>query len=771
MLPRRLLALLLLWACTAGALAQDMLQVVQEGRPLATVYVLANAGKSERAAADDLVKYVERMSGARLPLMLVPQGALAPTGPALLVGQVALAEEPSLSGRLAAAAKKNPVVNADAIVLRRRGDRVYLAGNNDRAHYFAVSRLLQDWGCRWYLPTEFGEVVPEHRSLGVGALDYAYGPPFEIRSYWLSWLGDGSGKDEFQLRNFANATRLPVFAHALGALTKKLVPPGQSALNVPLADPATAAEVTRLIEPRYSQGVPGISLAIEDGLYRNDSSWDVPLQARIVDKYMLTLSNTDAMVTLYNNVGRALREKYPASPTKIGGLAYSNVTLPPQRVTDIEPNVLMWLAPIDIDPNHGMDDPRSPARQEYKGMMDRWAQLLKGRLAIYDYDQAQLTWRDLPNPSQHVFAQDVKHYRDAGILGINTESRGATATTFLNLFFRLQLMWNPDADVDALLAEFYPGFYGPAAAPMARYWNAIFDAWRDTIVTEHEYFVAPAIYTPALVQRLATELAAGQAAIAPLKTKATPTRNEQLYLERMRFTELSFAVLRNYMAMVHAAATEGDYAKAAGFGDQALAAREQLTAMNPTFTTYKKMGEKGPAWMPGEVQQMRELAALVDGTKGTLVKRTPLRWSFRPDPHDTGLARGWAYMPAGAEWQALDTDLYLQAQGVLLPDAQSFIGYWWYQTQLELDPRQADGNLHLMFPGLFNESWLYVNGTLVAHRPVKEPWWRTDYRFEWDVDLTKQLKPGKNLVTLRGFNPHHFGGMFRRPFLYRTARP
>jgi hypothetical protein len=62
-----------------------------------------------------------------------------------------------------------------------------------------------------------------------------------------------------------------------------------------------------------------------------------------------------------------------------------------------------------------------------------------------------LVWRDLPNPSHQAFAFAVKHYARAGILGIGTESRGATATTFLNLFLRGQLMWNPDADVPALL--------------------------------------------------------------------------------------------------------------------------------------------------------------------------------------------------------------------------------------------------------------------------------------------------------------------------------
>jgi hypothetical protein len=768
-----LLCSCLLHAQTAGAPGGEPLAIVQEGRPLATVIVSAAAGELEKAAAADLVKYVELMTGAKLPVAVLPAGSRPPVGPAILVGQAALAADGSLAARLRAAAKKDPVVNADAIVRRRVGDHLYLAGNNDRAHYFAVARLLQDWGCRWYMPTEFGEVVPEHRSLDVGRLDEAYGSPFEIRSYWLSWRGDNTGREEFQRRNFANATQLPVFGHALGTYTKELIPPGKSAFNVPLSEPATAAAVVRHIEAEYAKGVPGISLAIEDGLYRNESASDRALQARIVDKYMLALSNTDAMVALYNDVARSLRQKYPASPTKIGGLAYSNVTLPPQRITGIEPNIVMWLAPIDIDPNHGMDDPRSPPKQEYKGVMYRWAELLKGRLAIYDYDQGQLVWRDLPNPSHQAFAQDVRHYRKAGILGVNTESRGATATTFLNLFLRLQLLWNPDADVDALLAEFYPKFYGPAAGPMAQYWNAIFAAWKDTVVTEHEHFVAPAIYTPELIDRLRSHLVAAQQAIAPLRSKADPGRNEKLYIERMRFTELSFAIIENYLAMVRAAATDGDYARAAAAGEKALAAREQLTAMNPTFTTYKGMGEQGYAWLPGEVQQMRELAALIDGSNGTLVARTPLHWSFRRDPYDTGLARGWAYTPwttgnDGAT-ERLRTDLYLQAQGVLMPDAQSFIGFYWYQVQLDLSARDSAGALRLMLPGLFNECWLYVNGKLVDHRPVREPWWRTDYRFEWDVDLQGRLQPGRNVITLRGFNPHHFGGMFRRPFLYRAG--
>lgn len=187
---------------------------------------------------------------------------------------------------------------------------------------------------------------------------------------------------------------------------------------------------------------------------------------------------------------------------------------------------------------------------------------------------------------------------------------------------------------------------------------------------------------------------------------------------------------------------------------------------------------------------MKALAELTDGTRGTLVAKTPLEWAFRRDPHDTGLARGWGYQDADLSfwneqgkslsqterknyrdaWDMLRTDIYLQGQGVRHPDHQSYTGYYWYQTPLMLNADQVAGSVHLMFPGLFNECWVFVNGELVADRDYSESSWRNDYSFQWDVDVTGKLNPGDNTITLRGNCTHHFGGMFRRPFLY-LAKP
>jgi hypothetical protein len=187
--------------------------------------------------------------------------------------------------------------------------------------------------------------------------------------------------------------------------------------------------------------------------------------------------------------------------------------------------------------------------------------------------------------------------------------------------------------------------------------------------------------------------------------------------------------------------------------------------------------------MEGELGQLADLQALTDGGRGRLVTKLPLDWHFRviqPLPAD------WSHLdllkvepPAGrsahrgaaasADWRRVRSDLYLQAQGVRAAGGGDELGYYAYRIELPLRVAQVAGPIHLMFPGLFNQAWLYVNGKLVAKRDYQEPWWRSDYRFEWDVDLTGKLRAGPNSVELVGFNPHHMAGMFRRPFLYRRT--
>jgi hypothetical protein len=771
---------------TAGAPSPEALAITKDGGSDAVIVQSPKAGAIEKQAAADLAKYIKLMSGAEPPIVSSPEetkAALASGDPVLVLGQAAFEAKPALAGKLAAVLKKKPHLRDDGILLLREGNKVYVAGANDESHYFAVAELLRAWGVRWFMPGDFGECVPRETSLSVGALDTVYSPPFEVRTFWVSWLGENAGVAAYQLRNLMDGSNSVYPAgHALGQYTRGLA---RTPFETPLTDPKTAEQVARLTEDLYAAD-KDFSLAMEDGLYQSDYPRDQQLMGLQWDKYFLRWSVSDPMLELLNDVAARLRERHPQSRSKIGFLIYSNMFLPPKLVTRLEPSLYAMLAPIDIDPIHPMGDPQSPPKNEYESILFQWAKLTKGQLVIYDYDQSMLVWRDLPNPSHQAFKEDVKRYRDAGVLGFATESRMALATTGINLYLRARLMWNPEEDVDALLEDFYARFFGPARAPMRDYWSAIFYAWRNTIATEHEHFIIPAIYTPQLVQKLEAPLREAEKALEPLRQPTrTLTDEERKYLERINFVRLGYETLKAYVAMVEAGATNLDYQAAVAAGERGLQARDALTRANPAFTTTRL--EKGTAFWPGEVAQYRDLRALVDGQRGRLLRALPLEWSFHRDKERKGQEAGYS---AGAvdlrfwrehkneydldsrkdyppdQWEMVRTDLYIQAQGIRDPDRQGYTGDYWYRTEPALTAEEIGAHPRLHFPGLLNACELYVNGVEAARHNQVEPWWFNDYRFEWDVPLDGKLREGVNIIALRCHNPHHMGGMFRRPFLY-----
>jgi hypothetical protein len=679
------------------------------------VRVRSDAGPWETRAAADLSHYIGKMTRQS------PRPVSAAAGPGIIVGELALQMRPELRQRLQRVAKPNPEVQADAIVLLKDKDQLFVAGSNDDSHYFAAAELLRRWGCRWYMPAPFGEHIPHVSALSLPALDFAYAPPFEIRQIWVSWNGSQEGWQEFARRNFLNQQSIPS-GHILGEYIKEKP-------DFSLGSHESAAHVASKVAPLYAKG-QSFSLSVDDALVPAGSAADKETSAGLRDKYFLTPVVTDNYLTFANNVAAQLQKLYPASKSRVGFLAYVNLTLPPQRVREVARQLVAYLAPIDFDPNHAFGDPRSPNKEDLLGAVTRWARIMQGRVVIYDYDQGMLLWRDIPNPSQHVIARDVQTYRKLGILGFGTESRNAGATTFLNQYFRGQLYWNPDLDVEAELQQFFTNFYGTNSAPMAAYWNTIFTAWKNTHVTEHEYFAIPAIYPRQLVTALAQHVRA-------LNGDGP----------REKFTRLGFEVLDAYTQMVEAANTNCDYAAAVAAGERGLKARTALTELHDSLTTYVRMPESGPAYWPGEVEQYRKLAAY------KLLQKTPLQWNFRADPEDRGIWQNWSESGSGAGWSSLRTDMYLQAQ---LPQTRP--GYAWYACRLTVPP----GKVRLMLPGLFNDSWLYVDGVLHAHREQHELWWRNPYDFSWDVEVPS----GPHLFVLRTRVAEHLSGLFRRPFLY-----
>src|SRR5688572_860927 len=109
------------------------LVVAAPGKAPPVVVVSPTAGPWEKKAAAEVVRCVGLMTGTEPKLANTADAvdaAIKGGGRVIVVGGAALKVDPSLAAALAKVAKKEPVLRADAIALRRQGDRVLVVGTN-----------------------------------------------------------------------------------------------------------------------------------------------------------------------------------------------------------------------------------------------------------------------------------------------------------------------------------------------------------------------------------------------------------------------------------------------------------------------------------------------------------------------------------------------------------------------------------------------------------------------------------------------------------------
>lgn len=774
---------MLTWVTNAQAVT-----LVKDGVPTATLIVEADAPNSLQAA-EALQKYVQKMSGATLPLVIEGQElpADAPEG-RVHVGHTAAAKGQNVPQGF------DPTVRDDAFeeegyVLRTLNEQTLLiAGNNDglyRGTVFAAYALLEKLGCRFYFPGDWGEVIPTKSTIEVDKLDIVSRPDFAIRDIPLSgWLR--TSKEE-------NATYAD-WGHKIGFSTSRHYPRSSDGSTGALfphkqffeehpdfyamsqagerkAGGMLCLSNTNMIHQliaRLHKGfageekVGGISEEWPDSDGVGFSPPDGTPYCYCTDcakasenfNYSRYENRPDRpmMSELFFGFAKRLADEFPNKWISTG--AYSLREIPPQGI-DLPNNVAIWYAPITCDILHP-NDSKLWRRRQLVSLLKQWREQTP-HVFIYDYAPGFLTGMFVPERDAENMAINAPMYRDMDIKGMRREGRKAFMQTWISYYVTAKLLWDADADLEAIKQDFYPTFFGPEAGPHVRaWWDACAERLVQSQMSAHEDWLVCHLYNQAFTDSIHTHV-----------EKALAAKASSVQRERVQAFALIAENLESFAAM-HAALRELDWKSAAAAAGRMEAIKHELHAIYPFFMEPERLGRVRSFFAEGYKELAEKRAAQTDGTTGDLVAELPLNMRFQRDPFNQGVIMRW-YMADvdDSGWDQRDTYYLLEQQEKPIDDEGHFYtGYAWYRGEIDVPASFTGREMNLVLGGLINEGWVWVNDKYVGHRSWARWWNHTQHSAEFSI--ADKLRPGKpNTIAIRVLNdPDEVGGLYRRGFIY-----
>ncbi|MBQ2172479.1 MAG: DUF4838 domain-containing protein [Bacteroidales bacterium] len=442
-------ALLLAFSCAPKQ------TLFEDGRSEYSIVVGEDATLIEQYAAQELQTWIREVSGAELPLV-----ADAQPGKRLIL----TCEEPE--GR------------DDAFVYANDGGDIRFTGKGPRGTLYAVYAFLEnELGCRWYSAKV--SVAPRRDSWSFRKLHCQEAPGIRIRD---NCYLDPRTKPVFSARLRNNFVRIPSpdgegtipgsaegywGVHALGTHVpvgkyfkthpeyfclrdgKRYGGYGQPCLSNPEVLAITIESVRKVMleEPDY------LIYSVE----QNDNQ----LFCQCEDCQALSQmygGESGVMIWFVNQVADAVREEFPDK--FIGTFAYQYTRHAPTGIRPRE-NVVVRLCSIECCLMHGYDE--CEQNQSFLQDLREWGEIAP-HLYIWDYvtDFAQYC---VPVANWKTLQPHIRDFRDNHAIGILEEGDYQTVSCELRemrTWLLSKLMWNPDADMDALILDFTDGYYGPA---------------------------------------------------------------------------------------------------------------------------------------------------------------------------------------------------------------------------------------------------------------------------------------------------------------------
>ncbi len=447
----------------------------ENGRSPYQIVIASGAMASERFAAAELQRYLEKISGARLPIVVDSEPRRANE---IVLGAATIPDSAENGGP---AAPNRP----DGFTLRTLGDRLAITGAGPRGTLYGVYALLEDTlGVRWFTPDV--ESVPHKDRVVLADLNEAHAPAFEYREvYWSEFIHHA----DFAARHRLNGHSYPFedrhggrmavyfpFVHSFDML----VPPSLFETHpeyFPLIDGQrkngyvqrclSNPDVLRIATERVHQWIHQHPEANIISVSQNDTfnNCQCP-RCKAVDD--AEGSPAASLLTFVNAIAESVEMAHP--DIRIDTLAYQYTRKPPKTVRPHR-NVIVRLCSIECCFAHPFESCPTNENRQFVEDIRAW-QHVAPLLYVWDYTTNFGNYQQ-PFPNLKALQGNAQFFAKHQVKGLfeqgNYSSGGGGEMEPLRGYVLAKLLWDPSVDIDRITDEFLNGYYGKAAAPLREY--------------------------------------------------------------------------------------------------------------------------------------------------------------------------------------------------------------------------------------------------------------------------------------------------------------
>lgn len=707
-----------------------------------------------RESVRDLAHYLGRMTGAEVG---IEAGAPAADEKrvVILVGELATARFGEPGKKMAAGQGYRIVVQPAA---------VGLIGEGDLGTSYAIYTLLHDLGCRWYIPGELGEVIPQQKTIALKEQDLSATPHTLYRSLWY-------GGDDFKRRNRQGGLYLScghALEHYITEEQRNEHPEWRATINgkphktrLKWSSQGVADAIAdRIIKRVDETGEMSISLSPDDGAEFDESPEDKALDAGDWDTTLDQPSLTDRLVVLCNRIAERVTKKHPE--VMFGVLAYVQYTRPPVR-EKLHPNIVPQIAPITYRRAHSMIMEGVPDNEAMRYLVEGWAKA-SPMVSHYWYGWF-LAEASAPNPYLTKWGDELPIVFANKCAFWMPETTANFETTMHALYLGMRMSWDPSQKPQAIYDEINQRFYGHAADAMAAYWNLVDRTWIETPEYSGCGFGHMRRFPP---EKLAQWRQAMDKALAACQT-VTEYR-------RVKMAEVSLGLFELFMKMRRDLA-DGRFASLKNDMNRYNAALTTAAHEYENNAAFTLMGWTRPETLNHKYfrafygKTYEDAGRIADARAFTSLTPKPLRqFRWQVDKEKVGEAQGWS-KPDHDDKAWKTTDPCLETWSSL--GHHAYMGSMWYRTNVKLPAVPAGKRTYLWLSSTDGSAKVYVNG---KHCPWTNDKGETVEAFSGycqpaSVDITDAIKAGDNQVTLlctRQFvNELGTGGLLGPVTIYR----